>query len=137
MQGRGYRRNPGSLTPLVPGVPRQFGPASAPMIPHLVHTILGPNVGTGTPSDHGAALRIARWWHASATYRTPFARILPRVIGSIGFVEVKNPDNPRCDGTGSEPGSPHRRNVACEAHLSGLRRRVPQGVLRPGFETPG
>jgi hypothetical protein len=41
---------------------RQFGRASAPTIPHLVHTIRGPNVGTGTSSGQGA-LMIARWWH--------------------------------------------------------------------------
>jgi hypothetical protein len=29
----------------------QFGRASAPMIPHRVHTMRGPNVGTGTSSD--------------------------------------------------------------------------------------
>jgi len=36
----------------------QFGRASAPMIPQRVHTIRGPNVGTGT--GHGSALVIAR-----------------------------------------------------------------------------
>ena len=30
----------------------QFGRASAPMMPHRVHTIRGPNVGTGTWSGH-------------------------------------------------------------------------------------
>jgi hypothetical protein len=33
------------------------------MIPHRLHTIRGPNTGTGTSSDHGSALKIARWWH--------------------------------------------------------------------------
>jgi hypothetical protein len=39
----------------------QFGRASAPMMPQRVHTIRGPNVGTGTSSDHGSALRITQW----------------------------------------------------------------------------
>ena len=30
------------------GCSRQFGRASAPTIPHFMHTIRGPNVGTGT-----------------------------------------------------------------------------------------
>jgi hypothetical protein len=37
--------------------------------------IRGPNVGTGTSSGHGAALRIARWWHCqhdTSSDRTPF-----------------------------------------------------------------
>jgi hypothetical protein len=29
------------------------------MIPHFVHTMRGPNIGTGTSSGHGAALMIA------------------------------------------------------------------------------
>jgi hypothetical protein len=37
---------------------RQFGHPSAPMIPHFLHTIRGPNTGTGTSSGHGAALMI-------------------------------------------------------------------------------
>jgi hypothetical protein len=39
----------------------QFGRASAPMIPNRVHTIRGPNVGTGTSFGQGAALMIASW----------------------------------------------------------------------------
>jgi hypothetical protein len=39
-----------------------------PMIPHRVHTMRGPNVGTGTWSGHGSALKIARWWHLPAAH---------------------------------------------------------------------
>jgi hypothetical protein len=56
--------------------------ASAPTIPRRVHTIRGPNVGTGTSSDHGSALMIARWWHCqhdTSSDRTPLARMLPSV----------------------------------------------------------
>jgi hypothetical protein len=61
-------------------------PLTAPMIRQLVHTMRGPNVGTGTSSAQLSALRMARWWHCqqdTASERTPFARTLPRVIGSI------------------------------------------------------
>jgi hypothetical protein len=67
----------------------QFGRASAPMIPQFVHTIRGPDVRTGTSSDHGSALRIARWWHCqhdTSSDRTPLARMLASVIGSIGLL---------------------------------------------------
>jgi hypothetical protein len=40
---------------------RQFGRTSAPTIPHFVHTIRGPNDGTGTSSGHVSALMMARW----------------------------------------------------------------------------
>jgi hypothetical protein len=66
---------------------RQFGRTSAPMMPQRVHTIRGPNVGTGTSSDHWSALKIARWWHCqqyTSSDRTPFARMLPSVTGSMG-----------------------------------------------------
>jgi hypothetical protein len=43
----------------------QFGRASAPMIPHLVQTMRGPNVGTGTWSGHGSALRTAFYRRAT------------------------------------------------------------------------
>jgi hypothetical protein len=63
---------------------RQYGRASAPMIPQRLHTMRGPNVGTGKSSGHGSALKIARWWHCqqhTSSDRTPLARMLPRVIG--------------------------------------------------------
>jgi hypothetical protein len=44
------------------------------MIPQRVHIIRGPNVGTGTSSDHWSALRIAQWWHSQhdmSSDRTP------------------------------------------------------------------
>jgi hypothetical protein len=44
-------------------------------------------VGMGTSSGHRSALMIARWWHIqqhTSSDRTPLARMLPRVIGSIG-----------------------------------------------------
>jgi hypothetical protein len=54
------------------------------MIPQRVQTMRGPNVGTGTWSGHGSALRIARWWHCqqdTSSDCTPLARMLPRVMG--------------------------------------------------------
>jgi hypothetical protein len=68
---------------------RRFGRASAPMIPHLVHTMRGLNVGTGTWSGHASTFKTARWWHCqqdTKSERTPLARMLPSVIGSIGLV---------------------------------------------------
>jgi hypothetical protein len=44
----------------------QFGRASAPMIPHLVHTIRGPNTGTRTSSGQRSALKIASWLHETS-----------------------------------------------------------------------
>jgi hypothetical protein len=41
----------------------------------------------GTSSGHRSALMIARWWHIqqhTSSDRTPLARMLPSVIGSIG-----------------------------------------------------
>ena len=35
---------------------RQFGRASAPMVPHRAHTIRGLNVGTGTSSGRGGSI---------------------------------------------------------------------------------
>jgi hypothetical protein len=64
-------------------------PAGA-MIPQFVHTIRSPNVGTGTLSGHGSALRIVLWWHTpqqTSSERTPLARMLPSVIGSIGSLK--------------------------------------------------
>jgi hypothetical protein len=52
-----------------------------------MQTVLGPNVGTGTSSGHRSALMIARWWHTqqhTSSDRTPLARMLPSVMGSIG-----------------------------------------------------
>jgi hypothetical protein len=69
------------------GCSRQFGRASAPMIPQRVHTMRGPNDGTGTSLGQASALMIARWWHCqqdTSSDRTPFARMLLSVIGSIG-----------------------------------------------------
>jgi hypothetical protein len=65
----------------------QCGRASAPMMPQFVHTMRGPNVGTGTWSGQRSALRIVLWWHCqhvTSSDRTPLARMLPSVIGSIG-----------------------------------------------------
>jgi hypothetical protein len=52
-----------------------------------MHTMRGPKDGTGTSSAHGSALTIAWWWqfqHDTSSERTPLARMLSRVIGSIG-----------------------------------------------------
>src|ERR1700686_5255384 len=46
----------------------------------FVHTIGGPNVGPGTSSVRGSALRIVRWCHCqhdTSSDRTPLARMLP------------------------------------------------------------
>jgi hypothetical protein len=48
------------------GFSRQFGRASAPMIPHLVRTIRGPNTGTRTSSGQRSALKIASWLHETS-----------------------------------------------------------------------
>jgi hypothetical protein len=69
---------PGSHAPAAPASSAARRP---PAIPHLVHTVRGPNDGTG---DHGSALRIVLWWHTqqhTSSDRTPFARMLPSVIG--------------------------------------------------------
>jgi hypothetical protein len=45
----GTHRHGAMPAPLSPaGCSRQFGRASAPMMPQRVHTMRGPNVGTGT-----------------------------------------------------------------------------------------
>jgi hypothetical protein len=48
------------------------------------------DLGTDTSSDHRSALKIARWWHCqhdTSSDRTPLARMLPSVIGSIGSLK--------------------------------------------------
>jgi hypothetical protein len=58
------------------GCSRQFGRAWAPTMPQRVHTMRGPNVGTGPSSGHVLALKIARSWHCqhvTSSERTPFA----------------------------------------------------------------
>jgi hypothetical protein len=62
-------------------------PLVGPMIPQFMQTIRAPNDSTGTSSDHGSALRIVLWWHTqqhTSSDRTPLARMLPSVMGSIG-----------------------------------------------------
>jgi hypothetical protein len=57
------------------------------MMPQCVHTMRGSNDGTGTSSGQRSALSTARWWQTqqhTSSDRTPFARMLPSVIGSIG-----------------------------------------------------
>jgi hypothetical protein len=66
----------------------QRGRASAPMMPQPVQTMRGPKVGTGTLSGQRSAFRIAWWWqsqHDTSSDRTPSSRMLPSVIGSIGW----------------------------------------------------
>jgi hypothetical protein len=99
------------------------------MIPHFVHTMRGPNVGTGVSSGHRSTLRMARWWHCqhdTASDRTPLSRMLPSVIGSIGslereraigaFQERKTPSpgrllDPWEDGVTAGPGAPGGANT--------------------------
>ena len=53
------------------------------------HRHPGPKVGTRTWSAQASTLKIARWWHCqqdTSSERTPFSRMLPRVIGSIGLL---------------------------------------------------
>src|SRR5271154_3717465 len=100
------------------------------MIPQLVHTMRGPNAGTGVLSGHGSALRIARWWHSqhdTSSDRTPWARMLPSVIGSIGSLKrglvIANATPPPLVSISSAPGDvsavpclcalDSRRAVAC------------------------
>jgi hypothetical protein len=63
-------------------------------MPQRVHTMRGPIVGTGTSSSQLSALSTASWWHRwhdTASDRTPLARMLPSVIGSIGSLEQGRP----------------------------------------------
>jgi hypothetical protein len=66
----------------------QFGRASAPMMPQPVQTMRGPKAGTATSSGQRSALSTAWWWqfqHDTSSDRTPRSRMLPSVIGSIGW----------------------------------------------------
>jgi hypothetical protein len=48
----------------------------------------GPNVGTATSSGQRSALSTAWWWHSqhdTSSDRAPSSRMLPSVIGSIGW----------------------------------------------------
>jgi hypothetical protein len=105
------------------GCSRQFGRASPPIIPHFVHTMRGPNVGTGTSSGQRSALSTAWWWHTqqhTSSDRTPLARMLPSVIGSIGSL-MRLAVIRRIVG---RPGAGTR---------SHLRRRRPQPPCRKGW----
>src|SRR5258708_5254398 len=65
----------------------QFGRASAPTIPQPVHTMCGPKAGTGVASGQRSTLSTAPRWQTQQltdNERTPWARMLPSVIGSGG-----------------------------------------------------
>jgi hypothetical protein len=74
------------------GCSRQFGRASAPTMPQRVHTIRGPNVGTGTSSGHGSALMIARWWHCQQDTSSERAdAVRPHVAEGHGLDRIVGP----------------------------------------------
>jgi hypothetical protein len=78
-----YARPPGRLSRRS----IQFGRASAPRLPHWLHRMRGPNEGTGTSSGHASTFTARSWpqWRqVTSSPRTPFWRMLPRVIGRIG-----------------------------------------------------
>jgi hypothetical protein len=56
-------------------------------MPLRVHTVRGPNTGTGTSPGQGSALTIVVAQQAHASDRTPLTSILPSVVGS-GIVVV-------------------------------------------------
>jgi len=65
---------------------RQFGRTSAPIMPHPVQTMRGPNAGTGAVSGYAATLNTTIRGQAlqyTMSERTPFARMLPSVMGAI------------------------------------------------------
>jgi hypothetical protein len=68
---------------------RQFGLRSAPIIPHFVHTMRGPNDGTVRSLGRWSTFTITRCrqlWHWTSSDRTPFWRMFAKSIGSIGSV---------------------------------------------------
>ena len=68
-------------------ISRQFGLASAPMMPQWVQTMRGRKARTSTASGQRSADNTASWRHSShvtASERTPRLRMLPRVIGGPG-----------------------------------------------------
>jgi hypothetical protein len=57
------------------------------MVPHFVQTMRGPNEGTVRSPGRWSTLMIIscrHWWHWTASDSTPFSRMLPSVVGSIG-----------------------------------------------------
>jgi hypothetical protein len=71
----------------------QCGRASAPMMPHRVHTMRGPNDGTVTWSGHGSALRIVRWWHCqhdTLIDDTPLRKMPPPCKGCSNLSPVQH-----------------------------------------------
>jgi Protein of unknown function (DUF3631) len=69
------------------GYSLQFGRASAPTIPQLVHTILGINEGTVRAPGRWSTFMVLSWWHRwhlNASDRTRLSRICAMAIGSIG-----------------------------------------------------
>src|SRR5262249_9912700 len=84
------------------GCSSQFGRTSAPTVPHLVHTMRGPNDGTVRSPGRWATLTITRWrqlLHWTSSDRTP----LPA---------TPTPDHqPKC-----EDGGPRRASLCCADH---------------------
>ena len=58
------------------------------MIPHRVHTVRGPNVGTDTSSDQGSALKIAPWRQSSRLFLVD--------APPDPAVKKRNDQDPRC-----------------------------------------
>jgi hypothetical protein len=57
-------------------------------MPQPMHTMRGPKVGTATSPGQRSALSTAWWWQFqqdTKSDRTPSSRMLPSVIGSIGW----------------------------------------------------
>ena len=62
-----------------------------------VQTMRGANDGTGTASGRGSVLNTPAWWHSrhsTAIERTPFSRMLPRVMGVFGAGDRGNSGHP-------------------------------------------
>jgi hypothetical protein len=82
------------LLPSMSSVIRRLGRAlartSAPMVPHFVHTMRGPNVGTVRSPARWSTFKSTscrHCWHWTASDRTPSSPVLESIIGSIGSLK--------------------------------------------------
>jgi hypothetical protein len=109
-------------------------PAASPV---GVRADLVQNIGTGTSSGHGSALRIVRWWHSqhnTSSDRTPLARMLPRVIG-VGRSRRKLPRQRTCFSSLFDPKLAPKSEafVGCPALVLPLCLSPSQQLRRPSF----